>query len=922
MASFTLDLGALPVVGGVRFRVWAPTATAVAVEVPGGGGRKSRLQRDGEYFQGVVAATAGDDYWYWLDDTLRRPDPASRCQPDGVHGPSRIVDPLFPWQDAAWPGIDLDACLFYELHIGTFTPAGTFDAAIERLPYLCELGVTALEIMPVAQFPGERNWGYDGVYPFAPQQSYGGVAGLKRFVDACHRQGLAVFLDVVYNHLGPEGNYLYAFGPYFTDRYRTPWGDAINFDGPGSDAVRHYFVANACHWLREYHFDGLRLDAVHGIFDGSARHILAELAEAVHALAADLGRPAYVIAESDLNDPRLVMDPLQGGYGLDAQWCDDFHHALRTLLTGDRRGYFVDFGKFSHLVKSFREGFVLAGDYSSYRLRRHGRSSAELPPNRLLVFSSNHDQVGNRRRGERLSVQLALPQLQLAAATVLLSPYLPCSLSAHFFDINWHPVKKELENKILMPILGDQYGTILENGELLLAFAEGAFFLYYGDHKLPILPKSYRQILALGLEKLEEELFGSAPPFQELMSIITALKYLPPTTEQEPEQISERYREKEVVKRRLWTLYQESSTIRTFVDGNVAIFNGNRGEPRSFDRLDTLLREQVYRISHWRVATEEINYRRFFDINSLGAIRVEDTAVFARTHQLIFALVAGGQVSGLRIDHADGLQDPEDYIKRLQLGCFLSLYGAAAAPDAALRREYAEKVVADPLFKPFYILGEKILLKAEKLPEDWRVFGTTGYDFVNQVNGLFVDTAQARSFEKLYTRFMKHRIDFPHVAYETKKLVMQVAMSSEINTLGHYLNRISEQNRHTRDFTLNSLIKSIVEVIACFPVYRTYINSFAVAERDHQYIDAAINRAKRQNPAISTSVFDFIREVLLLRFPENLGVECQPSGSILSNAFSRSPARSWPRGSKIPPSICTIAWSRSMKWEAIRSVSA
>lgn len=425
MQPLALDIGALPVAGGVRFRVWAPAATSVEVEVPAAGGQKFLLSPDGEYFQGVVPAAAGDDYWYWLDGTLRRPDPASRCQPEGVHGPSRIVDPAFSWQDGVWSGIALDDCIFYELHIGTFTPAGTFDAAIERLDYLRELGVTALELMPVGQFPGERNWGYDGVYPFAPQLSYGGVAGLKRFVDACHRQGLAVFLDVVYNHLGPEGNYLHAFGPYFTDRYRTPWGDAVNFDGPGSDGVRHYFIANACHWLREYHFDGLRLDAVHGIFDFSARHILAELAEAVHALSAAMGRTAYVIAESDLNDPRLVTAPMVGGYGLDAQWCDDFHHALRTLLTGDRGGYYRDFGEFSQVLKSFQEGFVIAGDYSSYRKRRHGRSSAGIPPGQLVVFSANHDQVGNRRRGERLSAHLALPQLKLAAATVLLSPYIP-----------------------------------------------------------------------------------------------------------------------------------------------------------------------------------------------------------------------------------------------------------------------------------------------------------------------------------------------------------------------------------------------------------------------------------------------------------------------------------------------------------------
>lgn len=458
----------------------------------------------------------------------------------------------------------------------------------------------------------------------------------------------------------------------------------------------------------------------------------------------------------------------------------------------------------------------------------------------------------------------------------------PSSIYANFFDIDWHPVKQELENKILIPILGDQYGAILENGELQLAFEEGSFFVSYYDNKLPIIPKSYSNILTLGLEQLEEELSAAAPPFQELMSIITALKHLPPTTEQDPERIIERYREKEVVKRRLWSLYQETSSIRIFIDGNVAIFNGRRGEPRSFDHLDELLREQVYRISHWRVATEEINYRRFFDINSLGAIRVEDPAVFEKTHQLIFALVASGKVNGLRIDHADGLQDPEDYVKRLQMGCFISLSGAddgeadnSAAADGNLRSEYGQKVAADPGFKPFYIIGEKILLKAEKLPESWPVFGTTGYDFVNQVNGLFVDTAHAKVFERLYTRFMQHSIDFPTAVYDKKKLVMQVSMSSEINTIGHYLNRISEQNRHTRDFTLNSLIKSIVEVIACFPVYRTYINSFAVAERDRQYIEAAVSRAKRQNPAISTSVFDFIRAVLLLHFPESLSEEYQ-----------------------------------------------
>ena len=460
----------------------------------------------------------------------------------------------------------------------------------------------------------------------------------------------------------------------------------------------------------------------------------------------------------------------------------------------------------------------------------------------------------------------------------------PCSTYARFFDIDWHPVKQELENKILIPILGDQYGTVLENGELRLSFEEGSFYVYYYDHKLPIIPKTYSHILTHGIEGLELELSVDAPQFQELNSIITALRHLPPTTAQNPERISERYREKEVVKRRLWNLYQNSSAVREFCDRNVAIFNGIKGDPRSFDLLDTLLREQVYRISHWRVATEEINYRRFFDINSLGAIRVEDPAVFEKTHRLIFKLVETGKINGLRIDHADGLQDPEDYIRRLQSGCFIRLHSVAnetgngeeKARAAAMER--FERVVAvAPSYKPFYIIGEKILLKAEKLPDDWLVFGTTGYDFANQVNGLFVDASNAKTFETLYTRFIQHQVDFTAAVYENKKLVMQVAMSSEINTLGHYLNRISEQNRHTRDFTLNSLIRSIVEVIACFPVYRTYINSFDVPERDRQYIESTIGKAKRQNPAISASVFDFIRDVLLLRFPGAMLDEHQQS---------------------------------------------
>ncbi|MDD2366817.1 MAG: malto-oligosyltrehalose trehalohydrolase [Desulfuromonadaceae bacterium] len=422
---FALKIGATPVKGGVNFRVWAPEADSVEVEIVENGGVKTPLHRQGEYFEGVVNATAGDHYWYWLNGKLRRPDPASRSQPDGVHGASQILDQHFTWSDKQWRGMPLEKYLIYELHVGTFSKEGTFDGVISRLEYLLELGVTAVELMPVAQFPGDRNWGYDGTFPFAPQNSYGGSDGLKRLVDACHSCGLAVILDVVYNHLGPEGNYLHAFGPYFTDRYRTPWGDAVNFDDSGSDVVRSYFISNAVHWIAEYHIDALRLDAIHGIYDFGALHILEELTKAVHSKGVELGRKVYVIAESDLNDVRVISAPQIGGYGLDAQWNDDFHHALRSLLTGDQAGYYSDFGKFSDFVKSVTEGFVVSGCYSAFRKRRHGSSSLEIPPGQLVVFSQNHDQVGNRIRGERLGNYLTKERLKLAAAAVLLSPYIP-----------------------------------------------------------------------------------------------------------------------------------------------------------------------------------------------------------------------------------------------------------------------------------------------------------------------------------------------------------------------------------------------------------------------------------------------------------------------------------------------------------------
>ena len=409
-----------------RFRVWAPEYERIGVRLL----KNSRLipmerTRCG-YHEAIVQDTQpGDLYFFELGHGQQRADPASRLQPQGVHGPSAIVSPEFSWADQDWRGLALKDYIIYELHVGSFTAAGTFAALISYLDYFYELGVTAIELMPIAQFPGGRNWGYDGVYPFAVQNSYGGPEGLKKFVNACHQRGLAVILDVVYNHLGPEGNYFENFGPYFTDRYQTPWGPALNFDGPWSDEVRNYFIQNALYWVSEFHFDALRLDAVHAILDHSPMTFLEDLGDAVHREALRLKRKIFLIAESADNNARLVRERECGGYGLDAQWNDDFHHCLRTLLTGERRGYYRDYGEVAQLAKAYREGFVYSGEYSEYRRRRHGSSSRDIAARRFVVFAQNHDQVGNRMCGDRLSESGSLEDLKLAAGIVVLSPYLP-----------------------------------------------------------------------------------------------------------------------------------------------------------------------------------------------------------------------------------------------------------------------------------------------------------------------------------------------------------------------------------------------------------------------------------------------------------------------------------------------------------------
>ncbi|HET9282036.1 MAG TPA: malto-oligosyltrehalose trehalohydrolase [Candidatus Angelobacter sp.] len=420
------------------FRVWAPAAHSVTLQLTNEHGTRDwpMAYLDDGYYALQAFARAGDRYSYIVNQNKPVPDPVSRLLPEGVHGRTEIVDPEnFTWTDQDWRGLPLRDYVIYELHTGTFTAEGTFDAAIAKLPYLKKLGITVIEIMPVAAFPGTRNWGYDGVSPYAVQASYGGPDGLKRLVNAAHEVGLGVILDVVYNHLGNEGNYLRLFGPYFTSKHKTPWGEAINYDQPGSEGVRRYFVENALYWIREYHFDGLRLDAVQTIYDSSPRHILAEIAENVSALAQELGRMVCVIAETDENDAKLVKPIQSGGYGLDAVWSDDFHHAIHAFFTGERKGYYQDFGRPEQIVRALQEGFVYQGEpFQFWGGRPRGASSAGMSAPAHVICLQNHDQVGNRARGERLTALIPRGARMLAAALLLLSPGTPLLFMGQEFD--------------------------------------------------------------------------------------------------------------------------------------------------------------------------------------------------------------------------------------------------------------------------------------------------------------------------------------------------------------------------------------------------------------------------------------------------------------------------------------------------------
>ncbi|WP_448265430.1 malto-oligosyltrehalose trehalohydrolase [Nostoc sp. DSM 114159] len=473
--------------GECEFTVWSPLLDSVTVKIltPEEQLIPLKPQSEGYWHTKVNDVYPGTLYRYVLNGQDNFADPASQYQPEGVHGPSQIVDPFFEWTDEGWTGIPVESMIFYEVHVGTFTPEGTFTAIIPRLPELRELGINAIEIMPISQVPGDthieatlayRNWGYDGVYPYAVQNSYGSPAELKQLVNACHQNNIAVVLDVVYNHFGPEGNYMSQFAPYFTKTYKTPWGEAMNFDDAHSQGVRNYFIENALYWLGEFHIDALRLDAIQAIYDLGAKHFLWELAEAVHHFSQQGQRwKRHLIAESDLNNPRIIRPAELGGYGLDAQWSDDFHHSLHVLLTGDRQGYYHDFGKCADLAKAYSDTFVYDWKYSPDRKRFHGLSCRDRPLSQFTVCIQNHDQIGNQMKGERLTQRISFEGLKLAAGAVLLSPNLP------------------------LLFMGEEYG-------------ETAPFIYFVSHSDPDLIQAVR---AGRKEEFEAFHYADDPPDPE-----------------------------------------------------------------------------------------------------------------------------------------------------------------------------------------------------------------------------------------------------------------------------------------------------------------------------------------------------------------------------------------------------------------------
>jgi maltooligosyltrehalose trehalohydrolase len=416
------------VTGNCFFSVWAPEKERMILHIVYPEEKELEMKKNDQGYFVAVADDIKDGcrYFYKPDNEKDYPDPGSNFQPEGVHGPSQVVDHnLYKWNDSEWKGILQKDLIFYELHVGTFSEQGTFEAIIPYIDVLAETGINALELMPISQFPGNRNWGYDGVYPYSVHNTYGGPEGLKRLVDACHQKGIAVFLDIVLNHVGPEGNYFPEFGPYFSKTYNVPWGEAINFDQAWSDEVREFFAGNPCFWFEKYHVDGVRVDAIHMMFDSGAVHFWELAMDRIRQMEQKLGKKLYMIAESDFNNPRVIKSTDAGGYGFDAQWLDDFHHALYVLIDEKGQSRYEDFGRYEQLAKAYKDGFVHSGELVKFRKKKHGASSAGIPGDKFVTFNQNHDQIGNRVKGERLSMLVSFAKQKLAAAALLLSPYLP-----------------------------------------------------------------------------------------------------------------------------------------------------------------------------------------------------------------------------------------------------------------------------------------------------------------------------------------------------------------------------------------------------------------------------------------------------------------------------------------------------------------
>jgi len=557
--NYKVNLGAYPVENQCFFCVWAPKADSVAVHLVSPRDKYFPLtKRERGYFFGKIEGVGhGSKYYYLLDKKIERPDPASRYQPDGVHGPSEVINTfLHQWSDKCWSGPKKQDLILYELHVGTYTASGTLEALIPCLDRLIDLGITAIELMPVGQFPGSRNWGYDVAYPYAVQNTYGRPESLQRLVGACHGKGLAVILDAVYNHFGPEGNYFGDFGHYFTERYHTPWGSAINFDGPGSDEVKRFYIENALMWINEFHLDGLRLDAIHAIEDRSAIPFLEKLAEVIHRQAERLGRRIYVLAESDLNDDRVIRPRTLGGFGMDAQWSDDFHHSLMTMVTGEQKSYYKDFGMVKHIARSFRTGYAYTGQYSSFRERSHGRTPVLPDASKFIVFAQNHDQVGNQANSKRSGATVPFGALKLIAGVVFLAPFLP------------------------LLFMGEEYG-------------ETAPFYFFTDYSDPVLADAVykgrvKEISAEGengvpdpqdavtffMSRLDQRLFEqkkNSVLFEFYKNLILLRKELPVLNEsnlQDQEIIT--FEKERMLYVRRWRRSSEICTVFTFTEKNVA----------------------------------------------------------------------------------------------------------------------------------------------------------------------------------------------------------------------------------------------------------------------------------------------------------------------------------------------------------------